>query len=88
MHSKKLYAWETGPVDDMALLLLCGEAEFKLISNTVTIDRKIRFQLSPKNIVAVKVLRSQLASLFAHQFRSKILTESHILWNDLAFTIL
>ncbi|ESK98316.1 atp dependent rna [Moniliophthora roreri MCA 2997] len=88
MHSKKLYAWETGPVDDMALLLLCGEAEFKLISNTVTIDRKIRFQLSPKDIVAVKALRSQLASLFAYQFRSKILTESHILWNDLAFTIL
>ncbi|KAF9270347.1 P-loop containing nucleoside triphosphate hydrolase protein [Marasmius fiardii PR-910] len=88
MQSKKLYAWETTPVDDMSLLLLCGEAEFKLISNTASIDRKIRFQLSPKDIIAVKILRSQLASLFAHQFRSKILTESHILWNDLAFTIL
>ena len=29
-QSKKLYAWETGPVDDLALLLLCGEAEFKV----------------------------------------------------------
>lgn len=29
-HSKKLYAWETGPVDDMAMLLLCGEADFKV----------------------------------------------------------
>lgn len=29
-HSKKLYAWETAPVDDLALLLLCGEAEFKV----------------------------------------------------------
>ncbi len=29
-HSKKLYAWETGPVEDMALLLLCGDAEFKV----------------------------------------------------------
>jgi ATP-dependent RNA helicase DHX29 len=30
MHSKKLYAWETCPVDDRALLLLCGESEFKV----------------------------------------------------------
>jgi ATP-dependent RNA helicase DHX29 len=30
MQSKKLYAWETGPVDDKALALLCAEnAEFK-----------------------------------------------------------
>jgi ATP-dependent RNA helicase DHX29 len=59
-----------------------------LISNTAIIDRKIRFQLSPKDIVAVKALRSQLASLFAYQFRGKVLTETHILWNDLAFAIL
>jgi ATP-dependent RNA helicase DHX29 len=26
MQSKKLYAWETGPVDDRALALLCGDA--------------------------------------------------------------
>ena len=25
-----MYAWETGPVEDMALLLLCGDAEFKV----------------------------------------------------------
>lgn len=31
-HSKKLYAWETGPVEDMALLLLCGEADFKVLT--------------------------------------------------------
>jgi ATP-dependent RNA helicase DHX29 len=29
-HSKKLYAWETGPVDDVSMLLLCGEADFKV----------------------------------------------------------
>ena len=29
-HSKKLYAWETAPVEDMALLLLCGDTEFKV----------------------------------------------------------
>lgn len=25
MQSKKLYAWETGPIDDRALALLCGD---------------------------------------------------------------
>jgi ATP-dependent RNA helicase DHX29 len=29
-HSKKLYAWETGPVDDLAMLLLCGEYDSKV----------------------------------------------------------
>lgn len=29
-QSKKLYVWETGPVDDMAMLLLCGECDFKV----------------------------------------------------------
>ena len=29
-QSKKLYAWETGPVDDLAMVLLCGEPEFKV----------------------------------------------------------
>lgn len=28
--SKKLYVWETGPVDDLALLLLCGDCNFKV----------------------------------------------------------
>ena len=25
-----MYAWETGPVEDLALILLCGDAEFKV----------------------------------------------------------
>ena len=29
-HSKKLYAWETSPVDDMAIVLLCGVQDFKV----------------------------------------------------------
>ncbi|KAJ3839808.1 P-loop containing nucleoside triphosphate hydrolase protein [Lentinula raphanica] len=88
MHSKKLYAWETGPVDDMAMLLLCGEVDFKLTSNAAFIDRKIKFQVSPKTNVALKFLRAQLTSLLGCQFRGKILTESQILWNELALMIL
>ncbi|KAG2059703.1 hypothetical protein BDR06DRAFT_1017643 [Suillus hirtellus] len=48
MHSKKMYAWETGPIDDLALVLLCGESEFKVQANMLSIDRKIRYQLAPR----------------------------------------
>ncbi|KIK71157.1 hypothetical protein GYMLUDRAFT_66365 [Collybiopsis luxurians FD-317 M1] len=88
MHSKKLYAWETSPLDDMAMLLLCGEAEFKLISNSAFIDRKVKFQIAPKTNIALKYLRTQLASLLAYQFRGKVLSETHILWNELALMVL
>lgn len=29
-QTKKVYAWETGPVDNLALALLCGDCEFKV----------------------------------------------------------
>lgn len=31
-RSKRLYAWETGPVDNIPLVLLCGDTEFKVIA--------------------------------------------------------
>ncbi|KAG1854088.1 P-loop containing nucleoside triphosphate hydrolase protein [Suillus tomentosus] len=48
MHSKKMYAWETGPIDDLALVLLCGESKFKIQANMLSIDQKIRYQLAPR----------------------------------------
>jgi ATP-dependent RNA helicase DHX29 len=84
MHSKKMYAWETGPIDDLAIVLLCGESEFKVHSNMLSIDRKIRYQLAPKANVALKILRQHLTAILALQLRGKTLTESQVLWYDLA----
>jgi ATP-dependent RNA helicase DHX29 len=84
MHSKKMYAWETGPIDDLAIVLLCGESEFKVHSNMLSIDRKIRYQLAPKANVALKILRQHLTAILALQLRGKPLTESQVLWYDLA----
>lgn len=84
MHSKKMYAWETGPIDDLALVLLCGESEFKIQANMLSIDRKIRYQLTPKANVALKILRQHLTTILALQLRGRPLTESHVLWYDLA----
>ncbi|KZT30522.1 P-loop containing nucleoside triphosphate hydrolase protein [Neolentinus lepideus HHB14362 ss-1] len=88
MHSKRLYAWETGPVDDVSILLLCGESDFKLISDSVFVDRKLKWRVSPKTNIALKVLRNNLASLLAQQFRGKPLLESQVLWHELGMAVL
>lgn len=88
MHSKKLYAWETGPVDDLAMLLLCGESDFKLVSDTAVIDRKIKFNIPAKTNVALKLLREHLYDILSTQFRGQPLVESHVVWNDVAQMVL
>ncbi|KAI0034301.1 P-loop containing nucleoside triphosphate hydrolase protein [Vararia minispora EC-137] len=89
MHSKKLYAWETGPADDAAIILLCGESDFKLISDSAFVDRRVRFHVcSPKVNVALKHLHIQLASLVSAQLRTAPLTETQVRWRELAVTIL
>ncbi|KAF4605335.1 hypothetical protein EYR40_004119 [Pleurotus pulmonarius] len=88
MRSKKLYAWETSPVNDIAMVLLCGEMESKLVADSVFIDRKLRYKVSPKVNIAIKLLRAQLANLLAKQYRGKVLTESLMLWYDIALMIL
>ncbi|RPD63094.1 P-loop containing nucleoside triphosphate hydrolase protein [Lentinus tigrinus ALCF2SS1-6] len=88
MHSKKLYAWETAPVEDMALLLLCGDAEFKLMADSASIDRKVRFRIPPKASIALKHLRNNLSTILAAQFRTRPLTESQMRWNEIAMMIL
>ena len=34
MSTKKLYAWETGAVDDRGVMVLCGEADWKVSSRS------------------------------------------------------
>ena len=43
-HSKKLYVWETGPVDDVALVLLCGDCSFKVgsVSSQLSLSKSTR----------------------------------------------
>ena len=52
------------------------------------IDRKVKFRLSPKMGVAIKLLRAQISSLLSTQMRTKPLSELQILWNELAMMVL
>lgn len=83
-----MYAWETGPVEDLSLLLLCGDAEFKLLADSVFLDRKIRYSVSPKASVALKYLRREMASTLAMHFSGKPVTGSDAVWEDTAMAML
>ncbi|WVQ80786.1 hypothetical protein IAT38_002891 [Cryptococcus sp. DSM 104549] len=89
MHSKRLYAWETGPVDDTALVLLCGDiADFRISASSFILDRKIKYHLPPKTALALKLVREQLALAWAMRFRGKKLSEGQQKWFDLGMECL
>ncbi|KAF8496667.1 P-loop containing nucleoside triphosphate hydrolase protein [Gautieria morchelliformis] len=88
MQSKKLYAWETGPVDNMALLLLCGDCEVKLPSEALVLDRKIKFRVGSKSCVTLKHLREQFTTILAIKMRRLPLTEVQERWYSLALMVL
>jgi len=52
------------------------------------IDRKIKFRISRKVGVALKYLRHHLAAILANQIRGKPLSESQLLWDELAMSVL
>lgn len=60
----------------------------QLLSDTIVIDRKIKFRVPPKTGIALKMLRSQLADAMAAQIRREELTEQQLRWFDLAMRIL
>ena len=58
------------------------------MSDSVGIDRKIRFRIPPKASIALKLLRNNLASILSTQFRTRPLSESQVRWNEIAMMIL
>ncbi|ORY32822.1 P-loop containing nucleoside triphosphate hydrolase protein [Naematelia encephala] len=89
MQSKKLYAWETGPVDDRALAMLCGDtADFRLSASLLQLDRKIRYRVEPKTAMAIKVLRENFALAMSARLSGKALSEVQEKWFELGLKCL
>jgi len=81
MQSKRLYAWETGPVDDRALALLCGDqVDARLVAASFQIDRKIRYNVQPKTAIAIKRLREQFALAMSTRLRGRALSDAQERW--------
>ena len=71
--SNKFYnAHETSPVEDFAVALVCGEAEFKMYSGVMVIDgNRIRFSVDDwKVVAAIRALRSQIRQIMVQSFRT------------------
>jgi len=88
MQSKKLYAWETGPIDNLALLLLCGDSEVKLSSEAIILDRKIKFRVGPRSCIALKHLRDQFNTILSLKMRHQPLNATQERWYSLALMVL
>ncbi|CAD6887094.1 unnamed protein product [Tilletia caries] len=57
---KRMFAWDTSPVDDRALMLMCGEANFY-----------VRFSVADaKTVLALRLLRDNLWRLINATFRA------------------
>ncbi|KIM34405.1 hypothetical protein M408DRAFT_303614 [Serendipita vermifera MAFF 305830] len=85
MHSKKLYAWETGPVDDLSMVLLCGD----LSSKSLVLDRKIKYRTDPRSAVALKHLRERLQRILHNKFKGgRTPLEISEKWDSLAMAVL
>ena len=96
MQSKKLYAWEVGPVDDRGLVALCGDlADFKvslplvqggtylsrqIAAGSLILDRRLRYRVDGKTSVALSILRDKLAQAMSAKMRGRALSEKQEAW--------
>ena len=69
--ANKLYnAHETSPVDDLAIALFCGDAEFKMYASAMVIDgNRIRYRVEDwRTLLIIKNLRSHLRAVAEDSF--------------------
>ena len=93
--SNKFYnAHETSAVEDLAIALLCGDAEFKMYSGVIVIDgNRVRFAVDDwKKMLAIKTLRTQVRGIMMQAFKNpgRELSEWQKGWMDIwqrVFTI-
>ncbi|PYH95397.1 ATP dependent RNA helicase [Aspergillus ellipticus CBS 707.79] len=86
-RNKNYNAFETTAVDDFAIALLCGEAEFKMYSGVITIDaNRIRFATRDwKSMLALKTLSLRIRDILQSTFREphKVPSYKQQQWLDL-----
>ncbi|KAJ5084240.1 Helicase C-terminal [Penicillium alfredii] len=71
-RNRNLNAHETSAVDDFAVALLCGDAEFKMYSGVISIDaNRVRFAVRDwKSMLALKTLSGRLRDILSNTFRN------------------
>ncbi|CAG7931944.1 unnamed protein product [Penicillium olsonii] len=71
-RNRNLNAHDTSAVDDFAIALLCGDAEFKMYSGVISIDaNRVRFAVRDwKSMLALKILHTRLREILSNTFRN------------------
>ncbi|KAF9886137.1 hypothetical protein FE257_011962 [Aspergillus nanangensis] len=86
-RNRNYNAFETSAVDEFAIALLCGEAEFKMFSGVISIDNnRIRFAVRDwKSMLALKVLSARIRDILSRTFRDpqKVLSYKQRQWIDI-----
>ncbi|KAL8690220.1 MAG: hypothetical protein Q9218_004283 [Villophora microphyllina] len=69
--NKSYNAHETNAIEPFALILACGDADFKMYSGVIVVDgNRIRFSIDDwKVMLAIKTLRYNLRQIMAQSFR-------------------
>lgn len=83
--ANKIYnAHETSPVDDLAIALFCGDAEFKMYASAMVIDgNRMRFKVDDwKTLLIIKMLRTNLRAVADEMFQrpGREMSESQKAW--------
>ena len=85
--SKAYHAHETSPVEDFAVALICGEAEFKMYAGVIVIDgNRIRFSVDDwKTLIVIKILRTQIRHIIDQSFHypGRNLSQDQLSWLDI-----
>ena len=86
--SSKFYnAHETSPAEDLAVALVCGEADFRMYAGVIIIDgNRIRFSLDDwKTISVIRALRIHIRQIMTQSFRnpSRVLSQQQRQWLDI-----
>ena len=70
--SKNPTVYETSPVAEAAIVLLLGEADFKMYAGVITLDGgRIRFSVRDwRTMIAIRVLRTKLQEALSHSYRN------------------
>ncbi|KAK6344120.1 hypothetical protein TWF696_007766 [Orbilia brochopaga] len=91
--SNKYYdAYETSRVNDVALALLCGDAEFKLFAGAMIVDgNRIRFVFdSWRGMLAILILRRRIRALTSLRWKNidSSISDEDRQWFDIAIRVL
>ncbi|KAM5449589.1 putative RNA helicase [Microsporum audouinii] len=91
-RNRNYNAHETSAVEELAVVLCCGDAEFKMYAGIISLDgNRVRFKVRDwKTMLGLRVLSTRIREVIAQTFKTpkKELSADHKQWLDLFLQVL